>query len=656
MASETTTVVAASPQGPPRSQKSGGKSIKRLKSYNGAPSTPAARKKDAGAAMWKTLRRSRTKAVQESRWRSKAQYELDEDAKKTKEPLSLETTRGLVKYVMDKANVALKRNSQYGVLLFRITLLFLLFALLYYQARVIVVNEVQSSVRYVTEQGLPEKSASGTRRFDELQMAVDWVQNYMVNPAWKDPVCGDGICELPFESPSYGRFGCQVDCGRSERTKTALLQMASDFRTKDVSSQALLDAASWNLCRDDPVRAAYGLDDLCVHGTDQSFPGISGVGVSSVTVEPGNWRLVVNGDYLGRTSGSMLLKDSASASRRSAAEQPVLSTVTSDTPWEMCRANSPSQKAVSRRRELGASRAAPVAPAQTQTPERRFLQGSCKDYVIEAGCSRNGCTAAQTFTVPKPYTKVFLSFGAYQTDFNSKSSENVEWVKVNGVGITWQGANNAIESKCYPGKQCRNSNDPVLNELFCCFGTCSGSSANNRVDVTNFVHESGFVKLSSKGGRGVGGFLTCKAKGYGYMVQWKLTVCGGAPAPPPSPPPSPPPWAPFPEPKCCDELNWPVSKKWDQSATMCAESDGILKCKRDMSFENANYYCKSFGARLCTMEEYAPQTQGTGCGFDDYVGWTSSKGNCPDGERMAVRSTANPAGKNKDATKNLILS
>ena len=124
MASETTTtVVAASPQGPPRSQKSGGKSIKRLKSYNGAPSTPAARKKDAGAAMWKTLRRSRTKAVQESRWRSKAQYELDEDAKKTKEPLSLETTRGLVKYVMDKANVALKRNSQYGVLLFRITLL-----------------------------------------------------------------------------------------------------------------------------------------------------------------------------------------------------------------------------------------------------------------------------------------------------------------------------------------------------------------------------------------------------------------------------------------------------------------------------------------------------------------------------------------------------
>lgn len=31
---------------------------------------------------------------------------------------------------------------------------------------------------------------------------------------WVDPVCGDGICEAPFEFASYSRFGCRADCGR----------------------------------------------------------------------------------------------------------------------------------------------------------------------------------------------------------------------------------------------------------------------------------------------------------------------------------------------------------------------------------------------------------------------------------------------------------
>ena len=28
-----------------------------------------------------------------------------------------------------------------------------------------------------------------------------------------DPVCGDGVCETPFEYASFGRFGCRADCG-----------------------------------------------------------------------------------------------------------------------------------------------------------------------------------------------------------------------------------------------------------------------------------------------------------------------------------------------------------------------------------------------------------------------------------------------------------
>jgi hypothetical protein len=36
---------------------------------------------------------------------------------------------------------------------------------------------------------------------------------YHVQAVWKDPVCGDGLCETPFEFASYGRFGCRADCG-----------------------------------------------------------------------------------------------------------------------------------------------------------------------------------------------------------------------------------------------------------------------------------------------------------------------------------------------------------------------------------------------------------------------------------------------------------
>ena len=31
---------------------------------------------------------------------------------------------------------------------------------------------------------------------------------------WQDPVCGDGLCEAPFEFASYSRFGCRADCGK----------------------------------------------------------------------------------------------------------------------------------------------------------------------------------------------------------------------------------------------------------------------------------------------------------------------------------------------------------------------------------------------------------------------------------------------------------
>ena len=40
----------------------------------------------------------------------------------------------------------------------------------------------------------------------------DWLGR-VVASIWRDPVCGDGLCETPFEFAAYGRFGCRADCG-----------------------------------------------------------------------------------------------------------------------------------------------------------------------------------------------------------------------------------------------------------------------------------------------------------------------------------------------------------------------------------------------------------------------------------------------------------
>ena len=42
---------------------------------------------------------------------------------------------------------------------------------------------------------------------------LSWLQTTLTN-IWVDPVCGDGVCETPFEFAAYGRFGCRADCGQ----------------------------------------------------------------------------------------------------------------------------------------------------------------------------------------------------------------------------------------------------------------------------------------------------------------------------------------------------------------------------------------------------------------------------------------------------------
>ncbi|KAK3273944.1 hypothetical protein CYMTET_17843, partial [Cymbomonas tetramitiformis] len=51
---------------------------------------------------------------------------------------------------------------------------------------------------------------------------MDWFKT-MVWQVWEDPVCGDGLCVSPHEFPSFGRFGCKVDCGSETELATTML-------------------------------------------------------------------------------------------------------------------------------------------------------------------------------------------------------------------------------------------------------------------------------------------------------------------------------------------------------------------------------------------------------------------------------------------------
>ena len=67
---------------------------------------------------------------------------------------------------------------------------------------------------------LPESTQYGSS--DDV---LSWLDDTLT-AIWVDPVCGDGVCETPFEYASYGRFGCRADCGKlSEIQNLTTLQI-----------------------------------------------------------------------------------------------------------------------------------------------------------------------------------------------------------------------------------------------------------------------------------------------------------------------------------------------------------------------------------------------------------------------------------------------
>lgn len=76
---------------------------------------------------------------------------------------------------------------------------------------------------------------------------LSWLQSTLT-AIWVDPVCGDGICETPFEYASFGRFGCRADCGKlSEIQNLTIVQIDLyydfDHPTTSIASSVSLSSS-----------------------------------------------------------------------------------------------------------------------------------------------------------------------------------------------------------------------------------------------------------------------------------------------------------------------------------------------------------------------------------------------------------------------------
>ncbi|KAA6428169.1 MAG: hypothetical protein FRX49_01765, partial [Trebouxia sp. A1-2] len=208
----------------------------------------------------------------------------------------------------------------------------LFLAVLFLQRNAQVAYQVHSTIENAI---LPTSTQYGSS--DDV---LNWLSTTLT-AIWVDPVCGDGVCETPFEYASFGRFGCRADCGELAEVQnltTLQIDLYYDFDhpTTSIASslneeyesypdirftlslQTLMDQAAWNLC---PVSGVVS-GSACYYADDQTFTDLSGTTTVVIDDCPDgkcftlafathpavrccNWALVLRRDYFNKVAGGV---------------------------------------------------------------------------------------------------------------------------------------------------------------------------------------------------------------------------------------------------------------------------------------------------------------------------------------------------------------
>ncbi|EFJ43954.1 hypothetical protein VOLCADRAFT_95902 [Volvox carteri f. nagariensis] len=239
------------------------------------------------------------------------------------------TNEEVAKAVQQKVAAAVEMSRKYRHVAWYSLFVAAYMVVLYLQASAYKSGEVVETLKKAF---MPE-DGSTTMTFRNEDEVLEYLGQKVLLPIWKDPVCGDGNCEWPWEFPSWGRFGCQADCGQNTNTTPIVVNVRADFTGHpSISSRVLMNNAKWNLCLEDEARRKRGEADLCwssnyvsivdgsrvsfLHYTpfrrvpyrydeDQAFKEVQVNSINAAQVIDGKWYVIVKGDYAGRVSGAI---------------------------------------------------------------------------------------------------------------------------------------------------------------------------------------------------------------------------------------------------------------------------------------------------------------------------------------------------------------
>eukprot|EP00240_Pyramimonas_obovata_P003252 CAMPEP_0118939260 /NCGR_PEP_ID=MMETSP1169-20130426/28409_1 /TAXON_ID=36882 /ORGANISM="Pyramimonas obovata, Strain CCMP722" /LENGTH=661 /DNA_ID=CAMNT_0006883479 /DNA_START=117 /DNA_END=2100 /DNA_ORIENTATION=+ len=149
--------------------------------------------------------------------------------------------------------------------------------------------------------------ARGGSLLPEDNPFFDWL-GHLRRRMWTDPVCGNGVCEPPFEFPAFETLGCQADCGREKEVRQVIVLITADFAKIPPSlvMSTVMSSASWNLCKVTPSRREVGLDDICIYEEDRRFESPVSTFQQEYTLLKDDWYVRLTGDHFGCVGGKIL--------------------------------------------------------------------------------------------------------------------------------------------------------------------------------------------------------------------------------------------------------------------------------------------------------------------------------------------------------------
>ncbi|KAK3288017.1 hypothetical protein CYMTET_4498 [Cymbomonas tetramitiformis] len=153
----------------------------------------------------------------------------------------------ILSVVQDRLNDLIQRKGHYLNLLTYLGFMFTYFVVLFLQREAV----VGYNIRYTLKEALLPSDA--VKDYPTVSEMYDWLTGLVTN-TWKDPVCGDRLCEPPYEYPGFGptpeSYGCSADCGVNNNATNVsfIIAMSSWEGSPAQIGAASLAETQWNLC------------------------------------------------------------------------------------------------------------------------------------------------------------------------------------------------------------------------------------------------------------------------------------------------------------------------------------------------------------------------------------------------------------------------